>query len=296
MNKRLQLLYLNFPYSLRNILKSVQLDLEEIRLRIGKPLMMYDGMGEWFVDAFGKVSKNDKDVYIVSRDDVDQCVELISKSSIYTVKEDLKNGFITVEGGHRIGVAGSGVVFDGKLTYIKEISSLNIRVAKEIVGAADAVMPAIMNNGVANTLIISPPMCGKTTLLRDIARQLSDKYRVKVGIVDERSEIAACYKGVSTNNVGMRTDILNGCPKAEGMIMMIRSMSPQVLVTDEIGLKQDVDALKHVFNAGVKVITSIHGYGVDDIRCSQLIGEGFFSLVFILSSVRGKFEKIVVGK
>ncbi len=293
----------NLSQDVRNIIKKISVKrleaAEEIRLKTGKPLMLYDNMAGWFVGSQGNLSEDEKNAYIVKQDDIDQSLEIMSNSSVYAVQDELKNGFITIQGGHRVGLTGKVVMNKERVSVIKDISAMNIRISKQIIGAADDVMKHIMRdeNSLWNTLIISPPQCGKTTMLRDIARQLSYGIKAygftgkKVGIVDERSEIAGCYKGVPQNDVGPRTDVLDACPKAYGMTMMIRSMSPDVIITDEIGMEQDISALRQVFNAGVKIITSVHGYSREDILSRpvlrDLLAEKMFEKVIILSKSRG---------
>lgn len=211
------------------------------------------------------------------------------KFSYYAYEEDLAKGFITIDGGHRVGICGKAVIDKGKVTLIRDISSLNIRYSKEIVGCSDTLMHLIINDdkSLNNVLIVSPPNCGKTTLIRDIARNISTK-GYKVGICDERSEIAGMYNGVSSYHFGMMVDVLDGCPKAEGMIMMIRSMSPQVIITDEIGKKEDVAAIKTCVNCGVKVITTIHGNDTADLQNSEiieLIENKTFNVIIFLTDV-----------
>jgi stage III sporulation protein AA len=291
------------PGNIRYIIERIPIinlqHMEEIRLRVNRPLMLYDSNAGRHISADSKISHKKEGAYIVSRDDIHKTIELISDNSIYAVQEELRNGYITVRGGHRIGIAGTIIHNNGKISLIKDISGINIRISKQIIGAADRVMKHIINknNGVYNALIISPPQCGKTTLLRDVCRQLSygiKKYNfigVKVGVVDERSEIAGCHKGVPQNDIGPETDVLDACPKAHGMIMMIRAMSPNVIITDEIGTHEDIVALRQVLNAGVKVITSIHGYGREDIsnriEMRELLDEGIFERIIVLSKSNG---------
>lgn len=276
--------------------------IEEIRLRAERPLMIENDVGAFFVTMDGRLSKYPADGFRLSRECLEITLELLCQNSVFAMAGELKNGFITVVGGCRVGVTGKAVMKDGKISYIKDVSGINIRIARGLFGVADEILPRLIRNGqVCNTLIVSPPQCGKTTLLRDIARQLSDGVRklafpgVKVGIVDERSEIAACHMGVPIHDVGVRTDVLDGCPKAEGMIVMIRSMSPDVIITDELGLEDDVASLKQVMNAGVKIITTVHGYGKEDVRnrphLRELIENDFFDCIIELNN-RKEVSKI----
>jgi stage III sporulation protein AA len=299
---------------IRNIIKKIPQHVlqpvEEIRLRVYKPLMLYDNAMGWFVTPEGKFSEDESFAYIVTQEDINKTLELMSNNSIYAIQEELKNGFITIAGGHRVGITGKVITSNNKISLIKDISGMNIRISKQIIGAADDVMKHIVkgSNSVENTLIISPPQCGKTTMLRDIARQLSYGIKslhfhgIKVGIVDERSEIAGCYKGVPQNDIGPRTDVLDACPKAYGMIMMIRSMSPTVIITDEIGTEEDIVAMRQVLNAGVKIITSIHGYSRQDIIkrpiLGRLLAENIFEKIIVLSKSRGTgtIEEVFDGR
>ncbi len=254
------------------------------------------------------MTDRENEAYLVTHDDMLKMLNLISNHSIYRLEEELKRGYITINGGHRIGISGKVLLEQGEVKSIKDISSYNIRIAKQKIGAADKVLSFLLSDReerVHNTLIISPPQCGKTTLLRDIARQLSaglPKHHFsskKVGIVDERSEIAGCVFGVPQNEVGPRTDVLDACPKAEGMMMMIRSMSPEVLIVDEVGRQEDTFAIVEARNAGVSVIVTAHGSNMADISkrpsISSLIQQGIFTRYVILSRTRGvgTIEKIL---
>lgn len=222
-----------------------------------------------------------------------ETIEHISNYSLYAYEHELKQGFITIEGGHRVGMAGQVIMEGGKIKNMKYISSINIRVSHEVLDCANKIFPYITyNKQMYHTLIISPPRCGKTTLLRDVIRQISDGNRwikgCTVGVVDERSELGGCYLGVIQNNLGMRTDILDRCPKADGMIMLIRSMAPQVVAVDEIGAKEDVHAIEYAMHCGCKMLATAHGDSMEEI-CKKpifekLIREKRFERYVILSN------------
>lgn len=226
----------------------------------------------------------------------------VSKNSIYAIQNDLNNGFVVIRGGHRIGISGEVVYVDGKIKNIKNICSLNIRVARQIYGCADRILSEIIcNNEFLNTLIVSPPGCGKTTLIRDIIRQVSNGipslgFKGKnVALIDERGEIASVYEGVSSLDVGVRTDIMSNVNKASGMKMMIRSMAPDIIATDEIGKKEDITAIKEAILSGVKVIFTMHGDSVKSIlkneNIKELLDLNIFSKIVVLSN--GKIPGIV---
>lgn len=294
---------------IRNLPDSVLADIEEIRLRLAKPLCITGCNVEIIIGTEGKVPPTSKKAYIVSEDDLKSALQLICNFSMYSVEEELRNGFVTVSGGHRVGVCGRTVVENGKVKTLKDISYMNYRVAKQIIGASDKVVGYLIRSpdSIYNTLIISPPQCGKTTLLRDLVRKLSSGSEenlllgMKVSLIDERSEIAACSMGKARNDVGIRTDVLDGCPKAEGIIMMIRSMSPDIIATDEIGRKEDADAITDAVNAGVKVITTIHGNNIEDFLNKQdlnRIRKGVFERYIVLSRKMGvgTLEAVLDGK
>lgn len=225
----------------------------------------------------------------------------MNENSVYAYQEEVKQGYLTIKGGHRIGIVGKAVLAaDGSIQYIKEISGFNIRVAKAVKGCGQRVLSHIIKNptDIYSTLIVSPPGTGKTTLLRDLTRILSDGSKMpffqglNMGVVDERSEIAACYKGVPQNDVGKRTDVLDACPKATGMLMLLRSMAPNVIVVDEIGGAEDAQAIRCVANAGVRILATAHGYGehaCNDLRkdARDLIREGIFQKIIVLDASRG---------
>ncbi len=245
--------------------------LQEIRLRTGQPLRILKGNRE-------SVLPGEEKPHIVTKEEMRETMEYISHYSLYAFENELRQGFLTIEGGHRVGVAGKVIMEREKVKNIQYISSINIRVSHEILGCADQVLPYItQNRQVCHTLIISPPCCGKTTLIRDLIRQISDGNEyVKgctVGVVDERSELGGCYLGIAQNHLGTRTDILDCCPKADGMIMLIRSMAPRVIAVDEIGTAEDIHAVEYAMQCGCKLIASVHGLDMDEATKKPVLGE-----------------------
>jgi len=266
------------PLNLRKIITGVRPEIlcrvEEIRIRVLRPLMLGLDSGDAMLADGGALTENLQKAYMVGEEEVERCLQLISGSSIYALEEEIRNGFITISGGHRVGLTGKAVLDQGKVKTLKYFSGINIRISREITGSARSLMPRIIDREggtIHHTMIFSPPRCGKTTVLRDAVRMISDGAPEcglpgqAVGLVDERSEIAGCYRGIPRRNIGIRTDVLDGCPKAEGMIMLLRSMGPSVIATDEIGRIEDVRALEEVLNAGVRVIFTVHGSSLEEL-------------------------------
>lgn len=260
--------------------------IEEIRIAIGKPIIVL------------KNNKEEIKSYRVTQEDMKSIMQRVSNYSIYAFEEEIKQGYITIEGGHRIGISGQCVIENGIVKTIKHIGSINIRVAREVIGCSNKLMKEIINDKkVNNTIIISPPKCGKTTLLRDITRNISNGYSPlnfegkRTTVIDERSEIASCYRGIPQMNVGIRTDIYDNCIKSQGIIMAIRTMSPEVIVCDEIGTNKDVEALIMAYNSGVNVIVTIHGNEAEDIYkrpvFKDILDNKMIKKIIVLSNKNG---------
>ncbi|SHJ67286.1 stage III sporulation protein AA [Anaerobranca californiensis DSM 14826] len=255
---------------------------EEIRVRVNKPLSFF---------AQGREGATN---FLVDKGIIEKIFYLLTNYSYYSVEEELQKGYITIPGGHRVGICGKAVVEKEKVKTLVDINSLNIRIARQKKGIGDKVLPYIIKDNIfLSTIILSPPNCGKTTLLRDLVRILSssDKFSFKVGVVDERSEIAGCFRGIPQLDIGKRVDVIDSCPKKEGMIMLIRSMSPHILATDELGKKEDIDALEYAITAGVNVLTTVHGKDLFDLKNKgnfrEILSLNLFKRLIILSNKGG---------
>ena len=267
-------------------------EIEEIRLRSTKPLLLKTGQ---------EVNKIE---YIVSQSEVLQAFEKICENSVYSYKRQICDGYITIRGGNRVGIVGSAVVDNGQVININYISSLNFRIARQKIGCSNNIIEDIIdikNNCIYNTLIVSPPGCGKTTILRDIVRNISngiDKIKFKgktVGVVDERGEIAAMYKGIPQNDIGIRTDVIDNMPKPEAMRILVRSMSPDIIVCDEIGSIEDINAIDYAMCSGVKGIFTAHAKDIEEINrnpeLSKLLNKHTFERIILLNpQKRGEAE------
>lgn len=289
-----------FPAALRRLMCNINLDeAAEIRAICGKPLTIRYSDGDYYLTNKAVLSQNPMNSVKIMRSQLNEMMEKITKSSLYSVKEEIKNGYVTIEGGHRVGLTGTAVTENGSVEFIKNISALNIRLANEIIGASDGVIEQIIDNGsVRNTLIISPPGAGKTTLLRDIVRALSYRH-YHVAVADERCEIAAMCEGRSSFDLGYSASVMDNCPKDKAMLMLLRSMSPDVIVTDEIGSAADAEAIRSIINCGAAVIATVHGRDIQQAMKRNGIREllSVFEVLISLSkrSGAGTIEEIVVN-
>ena len=254
-----------FPTSIKDKLqqeieKNQESFLEEIRIRVNRPILMKWNNNSSFIN------------YVVSSEDILQIMEKITENSVYSYQKQICNGYITLKGGHRVGICGNVVIENHQVININYIYSLNFRIARQIIGVAETIKKEVYDgNRIYTTLIVSPPGAGKTTLLRDLIRCLSREKTI--GVVDERGEISAMYKNVPQNDLGLKVDILNNIEKPLGLTMLVRSMSPEIVCADEIGTKEDIQAIRYAITSGVKGIFTAHGDSLESIKQSPILSD-----------------------
>ena len=244
--------------------------INEIRLRVNKPLAVTIEDKTYFVSKRGQTTQKEQGTRTITRNEVEETLTKICEMSLYSFQNQINNGFVTIKGGHRAGISGSAVMKAGEITNIKDVSGINIRIARQIIGASDRIYSELFENNIENTLIISPPNGGKTTILRDLARNISCSMR-KVAVIDERGEIAAVYDGIPQNDVGANTDVLDSYKKSDGIVHAVRTLSPQVIICDEIGTNEDIAALNESLRLGVPIIATAHAKTVDDVKQNQVL-------------------------
>lgn len=281
-------------------------NLREIRLRAENPFLLLAGNGEFFVTEDGRKVRRREEALCPTMKEIRETLEAVCGYSGYAFEEEISRGYVTVSGGHRIGLAGRTVIRDGGVLTMKYISGLNFRIAHPVTGCAERWKDYFYKEGrPCHVLIISPPGCGKTTLLRDAVRMFSDGSAgyagVTVGVVDERSEIAGSFRGIPSMPLGIRTDVLDGCPKREGMEMLLRSMSPAVIAADELG-REDIPAIGRALRCGCRILATLHGEDpgefLENPDFQKLSGDRVFERYFFLGAPKADGERVraVYGK
>lgn len=281
LNQRLQNVLLKIP---NNIKSQVQ----EIHIRTNKPIVLYCGSKTYYLTASNQIVSHwfSDNMLIVTQSDILETFQNICCYSVYTKQSEIINGFITLKGGHRAGICGTAFYNGENITSIRDITSINIRVARELKGVSESILNRIdITKG--GVLICGVPSCGKTTILRDMARLLSTENNLKVCVIDERGELGGTYSGVVQNDLGL-CDILDGYKKKDGIFHALRCMSPNVIICDEIGSENEVEGIKECLNSGVTVIASVHCYNIDEFitkpQTRNLISTNAFEYIVFLSS------------
>ena len=293
----MSLVYELFPGKLIDVFGCLEKhidEMQEIRIRVNRPVTIRINGCEKIISKEGQVGRNLQEAFCPNEKDMENIVNHICHSSLYAYEEEIKRGYITVRGGHRVGLSGQAVLTaDNEIKTVKNISFINIRIAHEIKGAGERFLHAVYEQGqVCNTLIISPPGYGKTTLLRDIIRNISDGNTYAKGkncvIIDERCELAGSYNGIPQLDVGARTDVMDSCPKSIGMMMAIRSMAPQVMAVDELGTEEDIKALISVVRSGCSILATMHGDSIKSLceksYLREVTNEKVFSRYIIIKN------------
>lgn len=284
------------PSELVQALNNINLEkVEEIRIRNNNPVILKVGTNEIVLK------------YKAKPEDILSILQNFCNNSIYSYQAQICNGFITIPGGHRVGIGGTVVLKDGVVSNISNVYCLNIRISKQIKDSSRSILKYVINkeqNSIYNSLIVSAPGVGKTTVLRDLVRKISDGIPeinfkgLPVTVVDERGEIAALYRGVPQNDIGIRTDVLDNIPKPIGIKMAVRALSPRVIAADEIGSINDSDAITYAFCSGVKGIFTAHGRTLNDLKINpelnKLINLGVFEkIIFLDESNKGDVKSVI---
>lgn len=276
---------------------------QEIRLRINRPIAIVCKNITYFISLNGELVSNyvtecmQKNLFIVNKSDMLECFNNICSYSVYAKQNEISNGFVTMRGGHRVGICGTAISDGKKIINVRDISSINIRIAREHKDCSKPIFE-MLNNNCNGLLICGSPCSGKTTILRDIARILSTEFCKRISIIDERGEIAGASSGIIQNDVGL-SDVFDMYEKSNGIIQAIRSMSPDIIICDEIGSLSDVDAVEYSINSGVAFITTIHCANEFELKNKPIIKRlincgGFENIVFLENRSKvGQVKKIL---
>lgn len=273
---------------------------QDIRLRLGRFLSVTIFDNEYFVNENGVLTRNPQKAIRITKDEIEYVFNTAFQNSIHSFKKEISQGFITIKGGNRVGFCGQAVfnpMREGTLDTVKNISAVNIRIAREVVGSADEIYKKCFCESIKSLLIIGPPCSGKTTVLRDLCNTLGQSHRIS--LIDERNEISASLQGINQSEIGNLTDVFCFYDKFNGIMTAVKVMSPEILVCDEIGSKEDSKALEYALNSGVKLIATAHCNDYEEakkrVTISKLIKDGVFDYVAVLGkgSMCGRLVKLV---
>ena len=284
---------------IKDIDKSFLEKTNEIRLRCEKPLSFISFDGIFYLTGSGRItSVPSGELFTVTQNDIKESFSRICEYSVYSYAKDIQSGFITVGGGSRAGLYGTAVYEKEKLTALKNIGGINLRIARQIKGCADEMIKLTQSDGLNSVLLCGAPSTGKTTMLRDFARQVSDLLMKKTAVIDERGELAAVSKGFAGSDVGINTDILDGYIKSDGIMQAVRTLSPQMIICDEIGSIEDYRAIEAGVNSGVKFAAAVHAGSAEELsnkkNVMKLIRIGAFSkIVFLKSGCPCRIDKVI---
>ncbi|MBQ8015063.1 MAG: hypothetical protein IJ264_02640 [Clostridia bacterium] len=275
--------------------------IREIRLRSRSPVVVMTEKGAEFVMNSGRLTRVYSELLIKTDEhEIEEIFKRLCGYSVHSFKDAINRGYITVAGGHRAGIAGTAVTENGNVTAVRDICAINLRIAREIKGASDEIYKSEFSNGLCSVIIAGPPASGKTTVLRDLTRRLSDCRAgncYKTFVCDERGEIGASFLGIAQNDLGMNCDLLTSYPKSEGIMIGLRSFSPDIIICDEVATNQELEAVEAGVNSGVCFALSIHARSEKELKTKlalkKLLMTGEFSKVILLSGKNvGKVEKI----
>lgn len=300
--------------NIRDILLSQNEDIlntvYELRLRINCPIFLKSSTGDYFI-SYGKISKSyTDDFYKINKSDIASTIAALTSNSIHAYEKEIEKAFLTIEGGHRVGLSGDCLYEKNKFKGFKNITSLNIRIARDFINCSNKIIKYIIknSNSIYNTLIAGIPLSGKTTCIRDLTRNLSDGFNnpqfnaCDISVIDERGEIGAIHNGVPQFYLGSRTDILSYCMKKEGFSISIRSLAPRIIISDELGSAEDFDIIQYALKSGVSIISTAHASCVEDlfknIYIKNILTSGFIERIIVLNdrtpvSIKQVYDNIV---
>lgn len=282
----------------KNVPADIASSVSEIRLRMGKPLSFISFGSKYFMTTSGRLTEIPYgDMLCVSETDIKESFARICEYSVYSYTKNIAAGFVTVGCGHRAGIYGTAVYEKNIVTCIRDIGGINLRISREYKGCAENMLSILGAENCGSFLLCGAPCTGKTTLLRDASRILSDTYLKKVSVIDERGEIAAVSRASAQNDVGIQTDVLDGYLKSDGIMQAVRSLSPEFVICDEIGANDDFDAIMYGVNSGVKFGAAVHASNPGELYLKRgvanLLKSGAFSFaVFLKSGLPCKIDRV----